>query len=251
MRAARLAVLASLLLPAPAWADALPACPTSHVPPLVLPHVREAIAANREVMVVAFGSSSTQGWHSSDIAHSYPSVLQAQLNASLPTAHVAVLNRGVGGQDVVEELPRIEPDVIALHPALVVWQVGANGAMKLIAPDLFKRLVTNGIRRMQEAKIDVVLMDNQRAPAILASPEHLQIDQAMADIAVATGAGLFSRGALMDQWRNDGHPYDVFVSGDGLHHNDYGYHCVAATLANAIVEGLTQDVPTTRTAAKK
>lgn len=242
---------AALLLPLSALADPLPACPASHVPPLVLPHVREAIAANREVTVVAFGSSSTQGWHSSDIAHSYPAVLQAQLNASLPTAHIAVLNRGVGGQDVSEELPRIESDAIALHPSLVIWQVGANGAMKLIAPDLFKRLVTNGIRRMQEAKIDVVLMDNQRAPAILASPEHLQIDQAMADLSVNTGAGLFSRGALMDQWRTAGYPYDTFVSSDGLHHNDYGYHCMASTLATAIVEGLTQDVPTTKTAAKR
>ncbi len=73
----------------------------------------------------------------------------------------------------------------------------------------------------------------------------------MADISVATGAGLFSRGALMDQWRTAGLSYDTFVSSDGLHHNDYGYRCIATTLATAIVEGLTQDVPTTRTAAKK
>ena len=252
MQAARLAtLLAAFLLSTPAWADPLPACPATHVPPLVLPHVREAVAANREVTIVALGSSSTQGWHSSDIAHSYPAVLQAQLNATLPTAHVAVLNRGIGGQDVVEEVPRLESDAIALHPSLVIWQVGANGAMKLISPELFKRLVTNGVRRLQEAKIDVVLMDNQRAPAILASPEHLQIDQAMADLSVSTGAGLFSRGALMDQWRVAGYPYDQFVSSDGVHHNDYGYHCVAATLATAIVEGLTQDVPTTKTAAKR
>lgn len=225
-------------------------CPAGKAPPIVLPRMREAIAANREVTIVALGSSSTQGWHSTDIAHSYPAVLQAELNSALPTAHVAVLNRGVGGQDVLEMLPRLESDALSPHPSVVIWQVGANGAMKHIALDLFKRLLTNGVRRMQEAKVDVVLMDNQRAPAILASPEHVQIDQVMADVAVATGAGLFARGALMDQWRAAGYPYERFVSDDGVHHNDFGYRCVASALTAAIVDGLTQTLPT-RTAAKR
>ena len=225
------------------------ACPSNKVPPIVLPRVREAIAANREVIVVALGSSSTQGWHSTDIAHSYPALLQADLNAALPTAHVAVLNRGIGGQDVAEMLPRLESDALAPRPSLVIWQVGANGAMKQISLDLFKRLLINGIRRLQEAKVDVVLMDNQRAPAILASPEHVQIDQVMAEAAVATGAGLFGRGALMDQWRKAGYPYEQFVSDDGVHHNDFGYRCIAGALTAAIVDGLTQTLPT-QTAAK-
>ncbi len=236
---------------ATAAADPLPACPSTSVAPLALPQVKNAVANNRELLIVALGSSSTQGWHSTDLAHSYPAVLQAKLNDALPTTHVAVINKGIGGQDVAEELPRLESDALALHPALVVWQVGANGAMRLIPPETFKRLLTAGIRRLIEAKIDVVVMDNQRAPAILASPEHLQIDQAMAEVAAATGAHLFSRGNLMDRWRTDGFPYDRFIADDGLHHNDYGYHCLAAALASAIVEGLGPDAPSSRTAAKR
>lgn len=226
-------------------------CPGARASALVLPHLRDAIANNREVTIVALGSSSTQGWHASDIAHSYPSLLQSNLSASLPSAHVAVLNRGVGGQDVGEMLPRIESDVLAVHPTVVIWQVGANGAMKRIAPELFKRLLAVGVKRMRDAKVDVVLMDNQRAPAILASPEHVQIDQVMADVATAAGAGLFRRGDLMEQWRDAGYPYDRFVSDDGVHHNDYGYRCVAQALASSIMAGLATVPPDQTLSARR
>lgn len=213
-------------------------CPASHIHPLVLPRVKEALASNAELTIVAFGSSSTQGWHSSSIAQSYPAILQVELAASLPKAHVAVINRGVGGQDATEMVPRIQADVLNIRPALVIWQVGANGVLKNRDSDEFRGLVAAGVQTMQEANVDVVLMDNQRAPAIMASPHRIQIAQALADIAVRTGAGLFSRGTLMDQWRTAGHPYDQFVSSDGIHHNDLGYRCVARALATAILEGL-------------
>ncbi len=213
-------------------------CPAIRVAPIVLPHMKATLRQNREVMVVALGSSSTEGVHATDIAHSYPALLQAQLNAALPAAHIAVLNRGIGGQDVVEMLPRIERDALGVRPTLVIWQVGANGAMKHMPADLFKRLVTNGIQRMQDAHVEVILMNNQRSAAILASPDGVKIDQAMADVAVATGTALFDRGALMDQWRAAGHPYREFMSEDGVHHNDYGYRCVTEALAQAMLDGL-------------
>ena len=215
-------------------------CPVSHVPALALSRVREAVEHDREVLIVALGSSSTEGARSSDVAHSYPAVLQAELSAALPRAHIAVLNRGIGGQDVAEMLPRLERDVLAQRPVLVIWQVGANGAMRRTDPELFEQLVGTGIQRLQAAQVDVVLMDNQRAPAILAAPDHVRIDQALADIAKISGAGLFERGALMEQWQSGGHPYAEFVSSDGVHHNDHGYRCVAKALAASILAGLTQ-----------
>ena len=213
-------------------------CPVAKVPPLVLPRLKDALANNQEITIVALGSSSTAGWHATDIAHSYPSILQRTLNRALPNAHFAVINRGVGGQDITEMLPRLERDVLGVRPAVVIFQVGANGAMRHMAPELFKRLLTTGVQRLREARVDVVLMDNQRAPAILASPEHVRFDQAMADVALSAGAGLFGRGGLMDQWKTEGRPYDEFISDDGIHHNDFGYRCVAEAIAQAMIDGL-------------
>jgi acyl-CoA thioesterase I len=233
----RLLAAAALLLP-PIARAAAPTCPDVPVQPVSVPHLRAALEADQEAVVVALGSSTTQSHAASDRAHSYPAVLQEQLNDSLSFAHVAIVNRGIGGQDVAEEMARLDADALAVRPVLVIWQVGANGVLRHIDPSLFKHLVAAGVRRLQRANMDVVLMDNQRAPAILGSPEHIKMEQALADVALETGASLFSRQRLMDDWQRAGYPYDLFIGPDNLHHNDRGYACVARALSQAIVAGL-------------
>ena len=213
-------------------------CPDVKLPPLALPHVSEALDTRQELLIVAIGSSSTAGSRASDMAHTYPAVLQEELERRLPRAHVAVLNRGIGGQDAAEMVPRLEHDALAPAPTLVIWQVGANGAMRGNDPGVFQQLVRSGVRRLEAAGADVVLMDNQRSPAILRSPEHAKIDQALADVAGLEHAKLFARGRLMDLWQEAGHPYGEFIDGDGIHHNDRGYDCLAKALASAILDGL-------------
>jgi lysophospholipase L1-like esterase len=251
MRRVHLLLLALLLAATPARPHegsvsdrgSAAACPDSPVPAADLPRLGVALAKGNPAVIVAIGSSSTQGWMASDAAHTYPAVLQALLAEALPHDHFAVINRGIGGQDASQELARLEVDVLAVRPQLVIWQVGANGALKNVDPALFRRLVTAGVQLLHGAGIDVMLMDNQRSPRILAAPEHLVIDQVLAQVAAATGATLFDRAALMDAWRAQGEPYSAFLAADGLHHNDYGYRCVAAALAGSIVAGLERESP--------
>ena len=77
-------------------------------------------------------------------------------------------------------------------------------------------------------------MDNQRAPQILHASARIAIEAALADVARAMGVSLFSRGAVMDTWRDRGFGYELFVGPDGLHHNDRGYRCIAEALSRAI-----------------
>ncbi len=237
MRSCRPAWLALALLAAATGARAQE-CPPAPTQAVALPHTRAALATNQPVVVVALGSSSTEGWMSTDIAHSYPAMLQEQLNVSLPKADFAVINRGIGGQDAAEELPRIYPDVIAMRPQLVIWQVGANGAMQGMPPPVFRTLVESGVTMLKTAGADVILMDNQRSPRVLAAPDHDKMDLALAGIAAEMHVGLFSRGRLMDAWKQNGSAYETFVASDGLHMNDLGYRCVARALAASVVIGV-------------
>ena len=231
-------VACAVPLLAPAHAET--PCPAAPLATLRLPHLRAALATGNEALIVALGSSSTEGAMASDPGHDYPAVLQATLAGALPDQHVAVLNRGIGGQDAPEELARLQTDVIAVRPQLVIWQVGANAAMHRANPTEFARLVTEGVHRLQEAGIDVVLMDNQHCPRVDATPEGVLLDRVLGTIAKTTGAGLFSRAALMDTWQHEGAPTVRFISTDGLHHNDRGYACVARTLAADIVAAVRQ-----------
>jgi acyl-CoA thioesterase-1 len=202
---------------------------------LHLPHLRAAVAAQTEGLIVALGSSSTQGAMASNTAHTYPAVLQAALNKALPAAHFAVINRGIGGQDAPEELARLDADAIATHPQLVIWQVGANGAMRHADPTEFHTMVEEGVNRLLKAGIDVILMDNQRSPKVLAAVDHIVLEDALDHVAHETGVNLFSRSHLMDAWSDEGSKPGLFTASDGLHHNDLGYLCVSQALARQIV----------------
>ena len=232
-------VLACASLPTMAAAPA--SCPTVPVPTLAVPHLKETLARDEPAIIVTMGSSSTQGWMSSDPGQSYPGVLQATLERLLPHAHIAVINRGINGEDAAEETPRLDADAVAVRPELVIWQVGANGALRSVDPSVFTKLVTAGIARLHKAGIDVVLMDNQRSPRIMDVPEHAIIDATLAKIAHATEASLFSRGALMDAWAKAGTPYADFISPDRLHHNDRGYRCLGEAVAAAIAQAVGPD----------
>jgi lysophospholipase L1-like esterase len=213
-------------------------CPAVPMPVPHLPHSRSVVAARRQFVIVALGSSSTEGAMASAPARSYPAELQADLSRLLASAHVAVINRGIGGQDVIEESARMDADVIPIHPQLVIWQVGANGALEDIAPDEFRRRVALGVHRLQLAGADVILMDNQRSPRLLAAHDSDALNRVLAEIAEDMDAGLFSRSHLMDRWRDEGAPYKLFIASDGMHQDDLGYACVAASLADVIAEAV-------------
>lgn len=232
------AAVLACLVPALACAQARPACPPAPLVTLHLPHLQAALAAGDDPVIVALGSSSTQGVMASDTAHTYPAVLQAMLSKALPDRRVVVLNRGIGGQDAPEELARMQADVIIVHPQLVIWQVGANGALRNANPSRFRERVTKGVGELQAAGIDVVLMDNQHSPRVDAMPESVLLDHVLGQVAKQTRVGLFSRAALMETWQREGVPELEFIASDRLHHNDRGYACIARSLARAIVAGL-------------
>jgi lysophospholipase L1-like esterase len=234
-------VLAAAALFATGPLHAQESCPESHDLPVPrLPHTRLALATNQPILIVALGSSSTRGWMAKDVGHSYPAVLQRYLNDNVPRASVAVINRGIGGQDAPEELTRMDADVLAIRPQLVIWQAGANGAIRDAPASTFKKLMQQGITKLKGAGVDVILMDNQRSPRILASPDHVLVETAMRDVAAATNVNLFSRGMLMDQWAAAGAPTEDFVAPDGLHMNTRGYYCLATALGNVIATALKQ-----------
>jgi lysophospholipase L1-like esterase len=232
-----------VVLLAPAVSRAGTTCPADpEMDKLHLPHLHAAIAAHTEGVIVTLGSSSTAGAMATDSAHTYPAVLQSTLNKAVPGAHFAVINRGIGGQDAPEELARLDTDAIAVRPQLVIWQVGANGAMRHADPAIFHHMVEEGVDRLTQAGIDVILMDNQRSPKVLAAVDHIILEDSLRHIAEETSVNLFSRSHLMDAWSEEGSKPGLFTASDGLHHNDLGYLCVSQTLARQIATAVSAPI---------
>jgi lysophospholipase L1-like esterase len=218
-------------------------CPAAPPQTLSLPVTRAALREGKPMTIIAFGSSSTEGSGASTPDQSYPAQLEKRLRAFLPGTVLRVLNRGIGGQEVREMLARLRHDVLDWAPTLVIWQAGANAVLKGMDPAEFRAALAGGLAEVHASGADVVLMDSQRSPRILASPRAPLIDAALQELAADQHLPLFSRAKLMRAWASVGVSNDAMLGPDKLHHNDRGYRCVAAALAESIIKALRPSPP--------
>ena len=207
-----------------------------------LPHVAKKLAAGEPVVIVAFGSSSTQGWGASAPEYSYPSRLLAQLKRQYPSADITVVNRGKGGEDAPEMTKRLQTAVLDMNPDLVIWQVGTNAVLRDLDPAEMGKLVEEGIARIQAAGSDVVLVDPQYSPRVTERAESAgRVVNLLRRIASLRHVGVFPRFEVMRDWHEkQAIPVDNFVIADGLHMNDWGYACFAQLLGDDIIKSVGQ-----------
>jgi lysophospholipase L1-like esterase len=206
-----------------------------------LPHVANKLISGRPVVIVAFGSSSTQGYGSSAPEFTYPSRLAGQLRRQYPSAEITVVNRGVGGEDAPEMMKRLQ-SVIDLHPDLVIWQVGTNAVLRNLDPDETARMVEDGISLIQAAGSDVVLVDPQYSPRVTEHSESAgRMVRLLGKVAQLRHIGIFPRFEVMREWHErQAIPINDFVIADGLHMNDWGYACFAQLLGDDIIKSVGQ-----------
>ncbi len=200
--------------------------------------VRE-LAEAEELRIVALGSSSTEGTGASRPENAWPARLEAILEARFPGRRVDVVNRGRGGETAADNLARLERDVIALGPDVVIWQVGTNDALKELEPREVAARVREGIRRLRELGIAVILMDSQWLPDGVRDSRLERMGAVLAGLAVEEGVALFPRHELMEALAARGlmAPGEL-VGPDGLHMTDESYRCIAERLADLFPPGL-------------
>lgn len=208
-----------------------------------MPHVAAKVAAGETVTVVAIGSSSTAGAGASQPANAYPARLERLMPRYLPGIKLRVLNKGRNGEEIPQMLARFESDVAIEKPDLVLWQFGTNAILRNNGIAAFAQPLQDGMRRLKAMGADIVLIDLQYAPRVLADPDYPAMQTMIAQTAESNQAGLFRRFAIMQHWAKSG---QIDLTGqigpDGLHHTDFGYLCMAKGLA----KGLAQAVRATR-----
>ena len=207
-----------------------------------LPHVANKLIAGQPVVIIAFGSSSTQGYGSTAPEFTYPNRLAAQLKRQYPGANITVVNAGVGGEDAPEMMKRLQTSVIDVHPDLVIWQVGTNAVLRNLDPADTQKLVEDGVARIQGSGSDVVLVDPQYSPRVYERAESAnKMVRMLNRVASIRHVGIFPRFQVMREWHeNQSLPVDSFVIADGLHMNDWGYACFAQLLGDDIIKSVGQ-----------
>jgi acyl-CoA thioesterase I len=234
--------------PAAAAAPRAPACvvaPSEAHFDFPLPRTARRLANGEPIKIVALGSSSTYGAGASTSAAAYPSRLAKELARQFPGQEFVVLNRGVSGEEIQDMLARLDTAVIAEKPDLVLWQVGTNSVLRDHALEPHVALLHEGLARMKAAGADVVLIDPQYAPRVIAKSTCDGMISLIAATAKAEHVGVFHRYELMKHWYEAQHlPFETFVSADGLHMNDWSYGCLAKALGMAIADTLKRPTAT-------
>jgi lysophospholipase L1-like esterase len=207
-----------------------------------LPHVAKKLASGEPVVIIAFGSSSTQGYGVTSPEFTYPNRLAKQLRRQYPTANITVLNRGKGGEDAPEMVRRLQTEVIDVKPDLVIWQVGTNAVLRNLDPAETALMVEDGVARIQAAGADLVLVDPQYSPQVTERAESAnKMIRLLGKVAELRHVGIFPRFEVMREWHEQqALPIDSFVIADGLHMNDWGYACFAQLLGDDIIKSVGQ-----------
>lgn len=204
-----------------------------------LTRMAAALSSGETVTIVAIGSSSTAGAGASSPENSYPARLEAELRQRYPKADIRVINRGANGEEASQMIARFETDVINEDPDLVLWQVGTNAVLRDMAVSGQAPIIFDGIRRLKAAGTDIVIVDSQYAPKVLAKADLDAMTAFLHRTAQDQKVGLFRRFAIMRRWKEvDGISFASSLSEDQLHMNDWSYGCVAKLFADAIGNAL-------------
>ncbi len=212
----------------------------------------EVLAPAAAAAIVTYGDSITDGARSSNESnHSWPALLAARLAAKKDTAHIAVINMGIGGNRVLRDvsgvsaLGRFDRDV--LSQAGVKWVMVLEGINDIghgtVAPE--EAVTADDLIAGHKQIIEMAHAHGIKAIGCTLTPYE--------GANYAREAGEAAREAL-NQWIRTSGAYDAVVDfdaathetanpkriraefdpGDHLHPNDAGYQAMADAINLAI-----------------
>ena len=201
--------------------------------------IRKALRAQRNVKVLAIGSSSTEGIGASKPSATYIAKLETTLEGVLKGMDFDVVARGKGGEVAQGAADRMKREIEDTKPDLVVWQVGTNDAIRHVDLDGFKNCLKTTLAWLAQNKIDVVLVDPQYGNVLVKDAYYEKVVAAVAEVAREKGVLLVDRfEAMRELQRERGDTF--YLTSDNLHMNDRGHRCMAEQLARSVVGGLLQ-----------
>jgi acyl-CoA thioesterase-1 len=169
-----------------------------------LPKTVAALASGRTVSIVAIGGASTLGRAAGSPDLAWPARLAVALTGRFPDARMTVHNRAVARQTAQEMASRLDREVIALQPTLVIWETGTMDAVRGTELDEFRQTLQAGIERLRASGAEVVLMDPQFSRQTHAVINFDRYESVLREVTDANEVPLFRRHDIMRHWAESG-----------------------------------------------
>jgi hypothetical protein len=126
------------------------------------------------------------------------------LTNRFPAARVTVYNRAVARQTTQEMAARLDHEVIALKPTLVIWETGTTDAVRGTELDEFRQTIQAGIDRLRASGVEVVFMDMQFSRHTHAVINFDRYESVLREVTDANDVPLFRRHDIMHHWAESG-----------------------------------------------
>lgn len=197
-----LALVAAIAADPGARAESAPAC---GAPPELLeagaplPATARAVAAGA-LRIVIVGSASVLGPGTSGPAAAWPARLESLLAARFPGLKVETVVRGAPGLTATDSIAMVHEELRRAPAHLVLWQTGAVETARNLDLDELTATLDLGLRRVDDAGADAVLIDPQFSRILRANANVEPYREAMRLAAAAHGAPLVRRYDLMHAW---------------------------------------------------
>jgi lysophospholipase L1-like esterase len=163
--------------------------------------------------IIAFGDSLTAGYGAS-AGEDYPSRLSGRIGA-------AVFNAGVSGDTTESAAERVDNDVLAHDPRIVILGLGGNDYLRGVPIGTTEQNLRRMIRKVQGSGAMVVLL-GFKFPSFTANYEKMYA-------AVAKDEGCLLIGDLLHGIEND-----ASLKSDEIHPNAKGYDIMADRVAGPL-----------------
>lgn len=142
--------------------------------------------------IVALGAAFTAG--------SFPDELQAELLHRFPGTRIELRSRGNPGDRPADMLMRLDRDVLAQHPDLVIWEPGIYNVGGSGAVGALRTVLRDGIVRLRFIGVDVILIEPAHAPDFTEHAAHVAYVETLRDLALERGIPLYRRFDTTRHW---------------------------------------------------
>ncbi len=201
-----------------------------------LEKVRERLASGQTTRIVCFGDSITGAYYHTGGLRAWCDMLGLEITRAIPEARVEMINAGISGNTTVDALARIEKDVIAQRPQLVVVMFGMNDATR-IPRDEYQANLESIVTRCRAAGAAVVLctpnsvIENTSRPNASLAEYSENVRQLAADRQVPL-VDVFAHWQTLKE--ADPTSWSLLMS-DAIHPNMNGHREFARIMAERIV----------------
>ncbi|HXG59300.1 MAG TPA: arylesterase [Thermoanaerobaculia bacterium] len=173
---------------------------------------------SRGSSIIAFGDSLTAGY-GAGAGEDYPSRLAAG-------SGLTVINAGVSGDTTASALTRLQSDVLARDPRIVIVGLGGNDFLRRVPIETTEANLRAIVRRIQQSGAMVILL-GFRFPSL--GPSYETMYERIAD----------EEGCLLVEDLLDGIMGDPSLKSDEIHPNARGYAMMAERVAGPL-QGLVE-----------